>query len=93
MSGALASVALAYITLINLFAFGLFAADKRAAIAGRRRVPERVFLTLGAVGATPALLVGTRAIRHKTRKEPFRTLLIALAVLQAAVALALLVWG
>lgn len=73
-----------WLFLVNLAGFVLFAHDKRAAVRGRWRVPERVLLGTAALGASPAMLLGTSLLRHKTRKQPFRVLLIAIAVLQAA---------
>lgn len=90
MSGPL--LAIAWLLLVNLAGFVLFAHDKRAAGAGRRRVPERVLLSFAALGASPAMLVASDVIRHKTRKQPFRGLLIAIAVLQAVAAIGLLSW-
>lgn len=66
---------LAALASVNLFAVLLFRSDKRAAGTGARRMPERLFLTLAAVGAAPGLVWATYRFRHKTRKEPFRTLL------------------
>lgn len=56
----------------ELSGFVLFAWDKAMARAGRRRVPEArllVFVLIGGLGAC----AGQRLLRHKTRKEPFRT--------------------
>lgn len=66
---------LALLAAVNLVTAALFVADKQAAVHDRRRVSERTLLTLGAVGGTPALIALSGLIRHKTRKEPFRTLL------------------
>ncbi len=58
--------------VLEAAAFALFAHDKAAARRGDRRVPERtlLFATLwGGVGAWLACGL----LRHKTRKEPFRT--------------------
>ncbi len=67
---------------INLAGGLMFAADKRAAIAGRRRVPERMLLALAALGAAPVMLWLAARIRHKTRKQPFRAFLIAIFAAQ-----------
>lgn len=71
-----------WLLAVNLAGGLVFIADKRAAAADRRRVPERVLLTLAALGASPAMIFLTGKIRHKTRKEPFRTLLRAILALQ-----------
>lgn len=72
-----------YLLLINLAAFVAFRADKRAAEHGRRRTPERTLLTLAAVGGTPGAFAASQVFRHKTRKQPFRSILWLIAVAQA----------
>jgi len=78
--------------LVNVAGFLIFAGDKRAAVRGRRRVPERMLLLTAAVGASPAMLLAAHLLRHKTRKQPFRTLLSGIAVLQGLAAIGLLSW-
>lgn len=70
-----------YLLIINGITFFAFAADKRAAELGRRRMSERDLLTLAFIGGTPGALVAQQLLRHKTRKEPFRTTLWLLAAL------------
>lgn len=82
-------IAVGYLVVVNIVGGAIFFADKRAAEADRRRVPERVLLTLGAAGATPAMLWLSSVIRHKTQKQPFRGLLIAIAVVQVLICLLL----
>jgi uncharacterized membrane protein YsdA (DUF1294 family) len=74
-----------YLVAINAAAFMGFALDKRAAARGGRRVPERRLLILAALGGSPAALAAQAALRHKTRKEPFRTSLRAIAVVQTII--------
>jgi uncharacterized membrane protein YsdA (DUF1294 family) len=73
---------LGYLALINLAAFLVFAWDKRCAQNGMWRVPERTLLGLAAIGGSPAMIAGQYALRHKTWKEPFRTVLRAIAAAQ-----------
>ncbi|MEM7694406.1 MAG: DUF1294 domain-containing protein [Pseudomonadota bacterium] len=73
---------LAWLIVVNLLGGAIFVADKRAAVADRRRVPERTLLALAAAGASPAMLVLSSKIRHKTRKQPFRGLLFAIVAVQ-----------
>jgi uncharacterized membrane protein YsdA (DUF1294 family) len=79
----------AYVLAINLATFAAFWLDKRAAIGRRWRTPERTLLTLAALGGWVGALAGQHMLRHKTRKEPFRTLLWSILVFEAA---ALLGW-
>ena len=70
-----------YLFIINVITFSAFAGDKRAAELGRRRISERDLLTLAFIGGTPAALTAQQVLRHKTRKEPFRSTLWTLAAL------------
>lgn len=82
---------LAALLALNVSSALIFWADKRAAGGGRRRVPERVLLLLAALGAAPALVWATHRFRHKTRKEPFRTLLLVILAIQISTVAVLLV--
>jgi uncharacterized membrane protein YsdA (DUF1294 family) len=47
------------------------------------RTPEATLLLLAALGGAAGAMAGQQVLRHKTRKEPFRTLLWLIAVAQA----------
>jgi len=78
---------LAWIVLASLVTWFAFAADKRAAVAGERRTPEATLLLLVVAGGSPGAIAAQQILRHKTRKEPFRSLLWSIAAAQAACAL------
>lgn len=65
----------------NFFVFTTYFIDKRAARLGHRRVSERTLLMLALFGGSPGAIAAQRLLRHKTQKEPFRTLLMGIAVL------------
>ncbi len=78
------------LALANLYAFVRFWIDKRAAGRGDRRIPERALLTAALFGGLGAWM-GQHILRHKTRKEPFRTWLGLMIALHLA-AVAGIVW-
>ena len=80
-------LAAGYWLAVNLTGFLLFGWDKRCAMRGNGRVPERRLLMLGALGGAPAMLLGRSMLRHKTRKQPFRTHLNTIMCIQLLVAI------
>ena len=75
--------ALWLLLLVNLLTMFCFWDDKRRAAAGAWRVPESRLLGLAALGGTPGALLACRLFRHKTRKQPFATLLLLTGAVQA----------
>jgi uncharacterized membrane protein YsdA (DUF1294 family) len=64
-------VSVAYLVL-SLVTFLLYARDKSAAQAGRRRIPERTLHVLGLAGGWPGALLAQRVLRHKSSKRRFQ---------------------
>ena len=81
------AVALLYAAL-SVVSFGLYAADKSAAQRGAWRVRESTLHIADLLGGWPGGLVARHAFRHKTRKQPFRTVFWC----TVAVNVAVLVW-
>ncbi|CAN7147511.1 DUF1294 domain-containing protein [Pararhizobium sp. LjRoot255] len=79
MTQSLAAILL--ILLINALTFCVFWWDKDAARKGRWRVPESRLLWLALIGGSPGAVLAQRLLRHKTRKEPFRTQLMLICAL------------
>jgi uncharacterized membrane protein YsdA (DUF1294 family) len=67
---------------VNCAAFVAFWWDKRLAEAGARRISERTLLGLALVGGSLGAISAQQIFRHKTRKEPFRSLLYLIVLLQ-----------
>lgn len=84
------ALALAYLASVNLAAFVLFGWDKRCAIAHTRRIPEKTLLSLAAIGGGLGSVLAQQVFRHKTRKQPFANILVAIFATQAILALVLL---
>ena len=68
----------------SLIAFLCYRIDKLAALAGRRRMPERTLLAVGLLGGWPGALVAQTVLRHKTRKASFQALFWATVVFNSA---------
>lgn len=82
------TVVVIYLILIVVMSFVTFIAygfDKRRAIKGGRRVPERTLHILAFLGGWPGAIFGQRHFRHKTQKLPFQILFWAVFVLHVAV--------
>ena len=70
----------------------MYGRDKAAARQGRPRIPEISLHLVSAAGGWPGALVAQRVFRHKTRKQPFRTVFWCTVIANCAAA-AWLVWG
>ncbi|WP_313060436.1 DUF1294 domain-containing protein [Agrobacterium cavarae] len=83
-------LALGLYTVLNMITFFLFWWDKRAARQGDRRIRERTLLLFALMGGSLGAVTAQHMLRHKTRKQPFRGLLLAIVFLQLAAAV---VWA
>ena len=72
--GELPVTLLAAYGLVSAVAFLVYGADKSAARQGRWRTSESTLHTIALVGGWPGALVARRVFRHKTTKQPFRTI-------------------
>ena len=66
---------------INVIAFLAFGWDKRQAERDGSRIAERTLIGLALFGGALGALIGQQVFRHKTKKQPFRTLLWLAAVI------------
>jgi len=71
-----------YLIAFNVAAYLAFAHDKRAAIDGRRRIPEDRLLALAFLGGSIGAKLAQMLLRHKIRKEPFRQQLNGILAVQ-----------
>ncbi len=72
---------------INVIAFLAFGWDKRQSIRHGSRLAERTLLALALFGGALGALIGQQVFRHKTQKQPFRTLLWLAAVVNLLAAI------
>jgi uncharacterized membrane protein YsdA (DUF1294 family) len=62
-----------------------FMLDKYLAEERRRRIPESTLLFLALVGGSAGAIAAQQFWRHKTQKEPFRTMLFSIAGLHVLI--------
>lgn len=76
--------AIIYVGLMSLILFIMMGADKRRAVRGARRTPERRLFLVALIGGAAGGWLGMRVFHHKTRHWSFRLGFPALALLHAA---------
>jgi uncharacterized membrane protein YsdA (DUF1294 family) len=80
----------ALLLAINIWVFALFGYDKNQARAGNWRVAESTLLVFALLGGIIGAWVGRHWFRHKTRKQPFSTLLYLITFAQIVFVAAML---
>jgi uncharacterized membrane protein YsdA (DUF1294 family) len=79
---------------INVIAFFAFGWDKRQSTRrGAVRIAERTLIGLALFGGALGALLGQQVFRHKTHKQPFRTVLWCAAVINILAAIAVIRFG
>ena len=76
----------AWYPLMSVLAFALYGSDKTAAGRGGWRTPEATLHAVALLGGWPGALLAQRVFRHKTRKQPFRTVFWCTVAANCAVA-------
>lgn len=80
-SSALPMLILLLYLVVSSATFGAYALDKLAAERGAWRTSESTLHLLALAGGWPGALIAQNSLRHKTRKQPFRTVFWATVVL------------
>lgn len=75
----------------NFLVYLVYWWDKEAARNGDRRVSESTLLWLAFLGGSAGAVFAQQNLRHKTRKEPFRSILISIVVLHIGLVLSLII--
>lgn len=61
----------AYLVIINAMGFLIMLADKKKAIRGAWRIPERTLMAIAILGGSIGCLLGMNLFRHKTKHLKF----------------------
>ncbi|MDP9839709.1 uncharacterized membrane protein YsdA (DUF1294 family) [Neorhizobium huautlense] len=72
--------------LFNVVVFCVYWWDKEAARQGQWRISENTLLSLALFGGSFGAVTAQQILRHKTRKEPFRSTLMLIVVLHVVAA-------
>ncbi len=85
-----------WLIFINAASWFAMATDKRRALEQVRRpvvrMPETTLLLMAAAGGSAATYAAQQKLRHKTRKQPFATQLLAIIGLQIGAIIGWLLW-
>ncbi len=71
-----------WLIAINLVTAFYYTLDKLRAIKQGYRVPEKMLLSLGFLGGTPAAFLSMLLLRHKTRKTSYQWQFAVVTVIQ-----------
>lgn len=87
MSSVTIKLILAWLLLVNAVGFLLMGVDKRRAVRGAWRIPERILFMTALLGGSLGSILGMQTFHHKTKHWQFRYGLPAILAVQAAVVL------
>jgi len=84
LASAIPVLILPFYLIVSAATFGAYALDKSAAKRGAWRTSESTLHLLALVGGWPGALIAQNRLRHKSRKQPFRTIFWATVVMNSA---------
>jgi|CXWL01.1.fsa_nt_gi uncharacterized membrane protein YsdA (DUF1294 family) len=79
-------IAIVAYVVLNIVTFIVYRLDKKRAERERQRLPEWHLLLLAFIGGALGAVLAQQIFRHKTKKQPFRALLICAVIINIAVA-------
>lgn len=79
-----------HLVLINIFTFLAYWKDKKAAIKGEWRIPEKDLHSLELLGGWSGALLGQKLLRHKNRKKTYQTIFWLVPLVQIVFVLVVL---
>lgn len=71
-----------YVGVINILGYISMWADKRKAIKGKYRIPEKTLFLFAILGGSVGSIIGMKKFRHKTKHWYFKYGMPAILVLQ-----------
>jgi len=84
-------IILGFLGIMTIIGFLVMAVDKRRAVRGGWRIPERTLFIIAALGGALGVWMGMELMRHKTRHTKFVIGIPAILVLHIIIA-AYAVW-
>lgn len=81
-----------YLALINMIGLIIFGMDKRKAIKGKWRIPEKTLLLVACFGGAVGAYLGMHLFHHKTNKPKFYITIPLLCILDIGILAAGFVW-
>lgn len=72
------------LVVISLLTYAFYWFDKNAAQGNARRIPESTLHLLSLMGGWPAALIAQQKLRHKTQKQPFKSILYITIIMNIA---------
>lgn len=85
------SILFIYLALINIAGFAIMGIDKRRAIEGRWRIPEKTFFIVSALCGSLGTFVGMYVFHHKTKHWYFVVFIPTMMAVQLAAGIIFLV--
>lgn len=76
--------------IMNIIAFSAMGIDKRKAIKGFRRIPEKTLFLLSLLGGSFGAFLGMYAFRHKTKHLSFKIGFPLILILHMAIVFCIL---
>ncbi len=83
-------ISVAVIFVINIISYILVWYDKRQAILGGWRIPEKRFFTLALIGGATGIYFGMKKFRHKTKHNLFIYGIPIMIVLNITISIAII---
>ena len=74
-----------YLLIVNICGFICMREDKKYAIKGKWRIPEKAFILMAFIGGTIGEIIGMHTFHHKTKKIKFKYGLPLILLMQIAV--------